>query len=76
MVKTQNVDIELLRDAIERSGLKTRYISSMLGITPQAFGAKCRGQVAFRKSEVYVMKDLLRLSDRESTEIFFPEMST
>lgn len=72
MVKTQNVDVGLLEKAIEASGLKTQFISDKLGISPQAFNCKRRGETAFRKSEVFVMQSLLHLSDAESNRIFFP----
>lgn len=72
MVKTQNVDIDRLNEAIEKSGLKSSFISKTLGVTPQAFNSKRRGKTAFRQSEVYVMTDLLKLSREESMQIFFP----
>lgn len=72
MVKTQNVDVDLLQKAIDASGLKTKFLSDSLGISPQAFNSKRRGQTAFRKSEVFVMQTLLHLSDKESNQIFFP----
>lgn len=73
MVKTQNIDSERLSIAIEKSGLKPSFISEKLGISRQALNDKKKGKTAFRQSEVYVMCDLLRLSDEESTQIFFPE---
>lgn len=73
MVKTLNIDTELLDEAIERSGLKPGYIAEKLGISRQAYNNKRRGLNAFRQSEVYVMSDLLRLSDEQSNKIFFPE---
>ena len=72
MVKTQNIDVDRLNEAIENSGLRSIFISNKLGITPQAFNAKRRGKIAFRQSEVYVMTDLLKLSNEESAKIFFP----
>lgn len=74
MVKTQNIDTELLDKAIEDSGLKVSYIVDTLGISRQAFDKKRKGDYAFRKSEVYVLCDLLRISDDAlKTKIFFPE---
>ena len=70
MVKTQNVDTELLDKAIERSGRKTSYICDQLGITRQAFNKKRTGKTAFRKSEVFVMNQLLNLDAEESSKIF------
>lgn len=72
MVKTQNIDTELLEKAIDRSGLKINYILDQLGITRQAFDRKRKGRYAFRQSEVYVLCDLLKLNDEQKTNIFFP----
>jgi hypothetical protein len=73
MVKTQNIDTALLDEAIDNSGLKTNYIVEKLGISRQAFDKKRKGINAFRQSEVYVLCDLLRLSDTQGRDIFFPE---
>ena len=72
MVKTQNIDTELLDKAIKRSGLKSSFIADTLGISRQAYNKKRLGQISFRKSEVYVMCDLLGLDKAESMQIFFP----
>lgn len=73
MVKTQNIDTALLDEAIDNSGLKTGYIVEQLGISRQAFDKKRKGINAFRQSEVYVLCDLLRLSDAQKVDIFFPK---
>ena len=73
MVKARNVDTERLEAAIERSGLRVNYIIEQLGITRQGFHYKRIGKTTFRQSEVYVLCDLLKLSDQEKNEIFFPE---
>ena len=73
MEKTQNIDTELLEKAIEDSGLRPGYISDTLGISRQAFDRKRKGKVAFRKSEVYVLCDLLRITDvGTKMKIFYP----
>lgn len=73
MVKARNVDSERLEAAIKKSGLRMSYIVEQLGITRQGFDYKRKGKTSFRQSEVYVLCDLLKLSDQEKTEIFFPE---
>lgn len=73
MVKTLNIDTGLLEEAIEKSGLKPGHIAEKLGISRQAYNNKRRGLSAFRQSEVYVMSDLLKLTDEQSQKIFFPE---
>ena len=70
MIKTQNIDTELLDQAIIKSGLKTNYICETLGISRQAFDKKRKGKVAFRKAEVYVLSKLLRLSEDQEKKIF------
>ena len=74
MVKTQNIDTQLLDDYIRNSGLRISYICDQLGISRQAFDKKRKGSSAFRQSEVYVMCDLLRITDPvEKTKIFFAQ---
>ena len=74
MVKTQNIDTALLDEYIEKSGLKVSFISEQLGISRQAFDKKRKGAVAFRQSEVYVICDLLRITDADTkAKIFYPD---
>jgi len=73
VLKTQNVDTELLDEYISNSGLRIAYICEQLGISRQAFDKKRKGTNAFRQSEVYVLCDLLRIKDAsEKTKIFYP----
>ena len=72
MVKTQNVDTKLLDKFIENSGLKIQYIVDTLGISRQAFDKKRKGVYAFRKSEIYVLCDILKIPDVSRSQIFFP----
>ena len=74
VVKALNIDTELLDKAIDKSGLKSSFIAEKLGISRQAFNKKRLGKTAFRQSEVFVMCTLLKLSDAECMQIFFPEM--
>lgn len=74
VVKTHNIDTELLDQYIKNSGLRITYIHETLGITRQAFDKKRKGVVAFRQSEVYVLCDLLRITDAaEKAKIFYPK---
>ena len=73
MQKAQNVDRELLDNAIKDSGLKVSFICDTLGISRQAFDKKRKGINSFRKSEVYVICDLLRITDNSlKAKIFYP----
>lgn len=74
MVKTQHIDSALLEQAIQDSGMKIEFLHNSLGITRQAFDKKRKGVSSFRLSEVYVLGDLLRLSDEQKEKIFFPKL--
>lgn len=65
------VNTQLLDEAIQRSGIKTSFLIEKLGISNNAFYKKKNGQIKWRKSEIYVVQDILRLSDVEVLKIFF-----
>lgn len=74
MIKTQNIDVEMLEDYIEKSGLRIGFICQQLGISRQMFDRKRKGKNSFRQSEVYVLCDLLKISDDATkVKIFYPE---
>ena len=74
MQKALNVDTELLNKKIETSGLRVGYIVEKLGISRQGFDKKRKGLISFRVSEVYVLCDLLRITDNdEKRKIFYPK---
>ena len=70
MVKTQDVDTQLLNEYIEKSGLKIGFIVEKLGISRQAFDRKKNGYVTFKAPEVYVLCDLLKIPDDIKPKIF------
>jgi len=70
MVKTQDVNTELLKEYISKSGLRISYIVDTLGISRQAFDKKCKGIISFRAPEVYVICDLLKIPDNVKADIF------
>ncbi len=65
------VDTQHLGKKIEDSGLKTSFIVEKLGISRQAFDFKRRNIRKFRIAEIYVLCDLLNITDNERQEIFF-----
>lgn len=68
------IDAVLLDEKINNSGLKVNYIVESLGISREAFYKKKNGRTPFRKSEIYVICDLLKITnDEEKTKIFYPE---
>ena len=67
------VNTQLLDERIAASGLKVGYIVEKVGISRQGFDKKRKGITPFRKSEVYVIADLLKLTNEEKIKIFCPE---
>lgn len=70
MVRTQDVDTELLNEYIEKSGLRTGFIVEKLGLSRQGFDKKRKGIISFSGSEVYVLCDLLRIPEEVKPKIF------
>lgn len=70
------VNTELLNTKIDDSGLKTTFIVDKLGISRQAFDKKRKNVIPFRVAEIYVVSDLLRLTDDEKQDIFFAKELT
>ena len=68
------VNTELLDEKIESSGLKVNFIVEKLGVSAAGFYKKKNGEIPFRTAEVYVLCDLLGITDdTEKTKIFCPE---
>ena len=70
MVKAQNVDEQLLNQYIDKRGYKLGFIIEQLGISRQAFDKKMKNVNQFRASEVYVLCDLLKISETDKHKIF------
>lgn len=68
------VNTQLLDDKITESGLKVSFIIEKLGLSHNGFYKKKNGVTPFRTAEVYVLCDLLRITDPEEKEkIFSPK---
>jgi hypothetical protein len=67
------IDSEGLLDKIDKSGLKIKYLCEKIGISRTAFNKKVQGKTPFRASEIYVLQDLCRITDKEALKIFYPE---
>ena len=65
------VNTELLNKRIDDSGLKISFIVDKMGISKNAFYKKKDNKIPFRVAEIYVVSDLLRLTDEEKQDIFF-----
>ena len=70
MVATKESTPDLLEEYIVNSGLRIGFIAKKLGITHQAFNLKRRGIIAFKAAEVYVLCDLLHITDEDREKIF------
>ena len=63
-------DTVRLKGLVESSGLKKTFIAEKLGLSYQGYLKKENGKSDFMVTEVSIMKDLLRLSNKEVSEIF------
>ena len=70
MVRTQDVDTEMLNEYIKKSGYRIDFIVDTLGISRQAFDRKRKGDISFRAPEVYVLCDLLKIPEDVKPKIF------
>lgn len=67
------VNTLLLDEKIKASGIKVSFLIEALGLSPQGFYKKKNGKTKWRGAEIYVVKDVLRLSDIDAQKIFYPE---
>ena len=65
------VNTELLDKKIDESGLKVSFIVDKLGLSHNGFYKKKNGETPFRASEVYVLCDLLRITDENEKKLIF-----
>ena len=65
------VNTQLLDERIVQSGLKIGFITETIGLSRNGFDKKRKGKTPFRTAEIYVLSDLLRLSDEDKAKIFF-----
>ena len=62
---------QLLRDKIEQSGYKLRFIAGKLGITYQGFLKKINNESEFKASEIQILYNLLDMDEADREAIFF-----
>lgn len=65
------VNTQLLDGKINSSGLKVCHIVETLGLSRNGFDKKRKGKIPFRKPEIYVLCDLLHLTEDDKQKIFF-----
>ena len=59
-----------LKSIIAASGLKKTFIADKLGLSYQGYLKKENGKSDFTAKEISILKDLLKLSNKEVSEIF------
>ena len=65
------VNTQLLDEKIVSSGLYLKFIIEKLGLSRNGFDKKRKGKTPFRTAEIYVLCDLLNLSEEDRQDIFF-----
>lgn len=68
-------DTERLRSAIQRCGLKYKFIANELGLSSYGLQKKIENQSEFKASEIQKLSELLGLSETDRTKIFFARKS-
>ena len=63
-------DSTRLKGLVKSSGLKKTFIAEKLGLSYQGYLKKENGDSDFMATEISILKDLLRLSNKEVSEIF------
>ena len=62
---------EMLKERIERDGIKKSKLAECMGISPQGFYNKLNGIHDFTISEAAVLKRMLHLTNKECEMLFF-----
>lgn len=62
---------KLLRERIDASGLKFKYIADQLGITTRALLMKIENQTEFKPSEIKRLSELLGIETPEEQILIF-----
>ena len=60
-----------LKQKIDMSGYKLGHIASVCDVTPRTLYNKIMGKTPFMQGEILVLRQMLRLSDSDITDIFF-----
>lgn len=62
---------ELLKNRIDESGVKLKFLAIKLGISPYGLKLKLDGINEFKNSEIINISDALNLTAKERDSIFF-----
>lgn len=64
------MDMSLFEAKVSESGLKYKYIAEKLGISEQGLTQKRKGNIPFKVCEINILKDVLKLTNKERDQIF------
>ncbi|MDD7434459.1 MAG: toxin-antitoxin system, antitoxin component, Xre family protein [Peptoniphilaceae bacterium] len=64
-------DVKALKQKIQQSGYRTRFLADSLGLSAQGFYNKVNGKTGFYSNEILILSKLLDLSLKERENIFF-----
>lgn len=64
---------DLLRERIDESGYRLRYIADRMGMSYAVFLKRVYGTTEFKQSEIERLSAILKLSKRDRNDIFFPD---
>lgn len=66
------INTQLLDEKITDSGLKISYICDKLGLSRNGFNKKRKGEIPFKKPEIYLLSVILNLTEEDGNNIFMP----
>ena len=67
------VNTQLLDEKINQSGFRIGHLVETLGLSRNGFDKKRKGKTPFRAAEIYVLRDMLKLTPDEESRIFFAD---
>jgi len=60
-----------LKKAIRESGIKLNYLAKKMGITRTSLSMKINNTSSFKAGEMYLLSEIIGLSDTQAKPIFF-----
>lgn len=64
-------NVEMLKQKVEDSGYKLKFIAEKCGLTYPGLLPKLNGEREFNQTEIAVLRDLLNMTADEADKIFF-----
>lgn len=75
-VQTQDLEVlkvDELNEKIKASGYKSSYLYTQMGMSRNSFDLKRKGKIPFRVPEIYMLANLLGMTEEEKLSIFYGE---